>query len=113
MGALTWNVKLENAAKFHTADIGPKGLVQHNSSDGTSSADRIRRFGTGSWGENLAFGPSKGNDIVMALFIDDGVADRGHRVNIFTPSWTETASNTGTHSGFTTMTTQMFGNNFV
>ena len=27
LGALTWNIKLEQAATFHTNDIGPKGLI--------------------------------------------------------------------------------------
>ena len=89
VGALTWNTKLEEAAKFHTEDIGPKGLVQHNSSDGTTTENRLARYGTGSWGENIMFGPTTGNDIVMGLFIDDGKPDRGHRTNLFNASWRE------------------------
>ena len=39
--ALKWNDALTKAAVFHNADIGPKGLTQHESSDGTSFAARL------------------------------------------------------------------------
>ena len=98
LNALVWNEKLEQAATFHTNDIGPQGLVQHDSSDGTSFSDRTRRYGSGgSFAENISFGPTTGYDVVMGLFIDDGVASRGHRDNLFGASWTQTANNSGTH----------------
>jgi uncharacterized protein YkwD len=33
-------------------------------------------------GENLSFGKSRGDEYMTSLFIDDGVADRGHRTAI-------------------------------
>jgi uncharacterized protein YkwD len=35
--------------------------------------------GSGTLGENLSFGKSRGDEHMTALWIDDGVADRGHR----------------------------------
>ena len=37
LSALKWNDKLASAAAYHTTDIGPKGLITHNDSDGKNS----------------------------------------------------------------------------
>ena len=87
-------------------DIGPRGLVQHNSSDGTSMGDRVFRYGSASTvGENISFGSDRGNEIVMQLFIDDGVPSRGHRTNLFSANFIETGANTGPHTVYRDMTT--------
>ena len=42
-------------------------------------------------GENLSYGEYKsGADVLMALFIDDGVPDRGHRAALQNPGYTLT-----------------------
>ena len=56
----------------------------HTGTDGSSPSDRVSRYGTWkSTAENLAWGPTDATDAVMMLFIDDGIASRGHRNNIF------------------------------
>ena len=77
--------QLSKSAKFHVEDIGPKGLIQHESSDGTKANDRIGRYGKiiGGWGENLSFYSETALEVILSLIIDDGVANRGHRENIF------------------------------
>lgn len=47
MKALRWDERLCEAAKFHTEDVGPKGLMQDSSSDGTKFGDRIKRYTSG------------------------------------------------------------------
>ena len=42
VGPLKWNDCLATAAQQHTQDIGPKGLVQHESSDHTSVKERLK-----------------------------------------------------------------------
>lgn len=82
LNSLEWDDGLALAARDHCNDIGPKGLVQHEGSDGTQVWHRIRRYGLagGTLGENISFGQYvTGEEILLALFIDDGVADRGHR----------------------------------
>ena len=82
LNKLEWDDGLALAARDHCNDIGPKGLVQHEGSDGTQVWHRIRRYGKagGTLGENISFGEyESGEEILTALFIDDGVADRGHR----------------------------------
>ncbi|MFY7962947.1 MAG: CAP domain-containing protein [Elsteraceae bacterium] len=78
------------AASDHAADIGPKGLTQHDGSDGSKPWDRVKRRGFTNWrslGEGIAFGPDTGESVVIGLIVDDGVPDRGHRKSIFTASY--------------------------
>jgi len=81
--ALKWSDGLALAAEDHCSDIGGKGTFVHQGSDGSQPWDRIKRYGkwTGSVGENMSFGNNKkhGGDFALNLFIDDGVASRGHR----------------------------------
>ena len=52
-------------------------------------ADRLAVYGTlvATAGENIAYGTTGGKEIVLQLIIDDGVASRGHRDNIFKPEF--------------------------
>lgn len=93
------------AAKSHVEDQGPKGLISHKGTDGSSPMDRMDRFGEveGAWGENIDFGNNTARRIVMQLIIDDGVKDRGHRNVIFNPLFNVAGTAFGSHSGYGTM----------
>ena len=54
---LRWNAELGKAARDHVVDIGPKGLVQHESSDGTPVKERLKRYGkiVTCYGQTLSF----------------------------------------------------------
>ena len=75
------------AARDHVKDQAPRGLMNHRGTDGTMAWDRVTRYGD--WktkiSENMTFGPATPHDVVSALIVDDGIADRGHRKNIFDP----------------------------
>ena len=63
-----------------------QGGAGHESSDGSSPADRARRHGGGSYvAEVIAYGPIDAADVVRQLIVDDGVPDRGHRSIIYSP----------------------------
>ena len=72
-------------ARDHVRDQGPRGRMGHKGSDGSSTADRVERYGK--WrsvlSENIAYGPLDARGMVVGLIVDDGVPDRGHRLNIF------------------------------
>jgi uncharacterized protein YkwD len=83
--------KLYQSAIFHAKDMGKKGLMSHDSSDGTDFFTRIKNFlkppGGYGFAENCAYGYSTGNDIVMQLLIDEGVPALGHRTNMLSPKF--------------------------
>jgi len=89
---LRWNDGLGIASHDHCNDAGRKGMVGHYGSDGSSPFQRIDRYGeaAGYQAENISYGPNTGTEIVMGLFIDDGVPDRGHRTNMLNSNFGQT-----------------------
>ena len=55
---MEWDANLYSAALSHVNDIGPLGLTQHDSSDGTTFDVRVKSFftETETIGENISFG---------------------------------------------------------
>jgi len=102
LGPLAPMKGLYYAAKDHALDQGRTGTFDHKGSDGSTSKQRIWRYGVpdkkfSGWGENISYGPDNARDIVCFLLIDDGVPDRGHRDNILDPYFTQTAVFFGPH----------------
>jgi uncharacterized protein YkwD len=82
---------LAAAADSHTRAMGRHGFFAHESRDGSSFADRVRRYyrplgGLWSVGENLLWS-TRGIDAKRAVSL--WMQSPGHRQNILTPQWRE------------------------
>ena len=55
-------------------------------------------------GENIDYGKKSPEQVIVALMIDDGVKDRGHRKNIFSKGFKKMGAFTGHHPKYTQST---------
>ena len=104
VGPVNKSNSVATAAKAHAVDQ-VNGAVGHNSSDGSSFADRLVRFGIKSLSaaENIAYGLTTAQTVIMNLIVDDGVPSRGHRTNIFADNWTVAGAGCGPHATYRTV----------
>ncbi|MDP4299316.1 CAP domain-containing protein [Leptothrix discophora] len=96
---------LSVAAQSHVKDQGPRGSVGHGGSDGSDPPRRAARaLGRKSaCGENISYGPESPREHVIGLLVDDGVADRGHRNNIFLAEYRSFGAAVGPHKVYRQM----------
>lgn len=81
------STKLSEVAKVHALDMGKTGKKGHNSSDGSTSPMRAKKYKTPPFGENCDYGFNDALNIVMHLLIDENVESLGHRKNILELSY--------------------------
>ena len=96
---LQWDPNLARSAKEHVEDIGPKGLLLYQSSDGTEPEDRISKYGNyvEGLGENIDFGPNDAMGVIISLTLDDGEEERPHRENLFKQDFQKVGIACGPH----------------
>ena len=96
---LQWDPNLARSAQEHVEDIGPKGLLLYQSSDGTEPEDRISKYGNyvDSLGENIDFGPNDAMGVIISLTLDDGEEERPHRENLFKQDYQKVGIACGPH----------------
>ena len=76
------------SARDHAVDLGTRGKDGHVGGDGSNYLQRVQRYGQpSSVGEAISFGHNTARGAVIQLIVDDGIADRGHRLTIFEPNY--------------------------
>ena len=114
LAALSWSPGLSEAAADLARDEGQSGETGHSGSQSGDMQQRIERHGT--WltriAENIGYGPDTARLMVMQLIIDDGVPGRGHRKNIFNPSFKVAGAACGPHPTFRNMCVMEFAAGF-
>ena len=86
---LKWSEGMAKACLDHAKDIGSNGSFSHISSDNSTLLTRLSRHGqpNGKTSENISFGPSEAEEVILFLIIDDGNKSRAHRKNFFSPDF--------------------------
>jgi uncharacterized protein YkwD len=91
------------------------GATGHCGSHGSDPGSRISRYGTVNqgWAENIAYGGHSAREIVLGLIVDDGVRGRGHRKNIFNPTYNVAGAAYGSHARFGSVCSIDFASAYV
>lgn len=112
---LTYSQGMSKGAADHALDQGATGAFGHEGRDGSFAGERVNRYGEWqeSVGENIAYGHESARDIVTGLIVDDGVADRSHRTNIFDPDFYIAGVAFGHHQKYRTICVITFANRFI
>ena len=112
---LKWDENLAKSAKEHVDDIGPKGLLQYTSSDGTEPEERICKYGNyvDNLGENIDFGPNDEMGVIVSLTLDDGEDNRPHRENLFVTDFKKVGIACGIHQTEFQMCVMDFAFDFI
>lgn len=84
VGLLQPSRGMSNAASDHAREQSRNGKVGHEGKRKSTPFTRIARYGEwgGTAGENIDYGNGEARKVVISLLIDDGVPERGHRMNI-------------------------------
>lgn len=102
------------AAKDHVEDQSGNGKVGHIGKDQSNFSNRIERYGE--WevaaAENISYGNTEAQQIVISLLIDDGIKSRGHRTNILNPSFKVVGVSCGNHPQYGKMCVMDFAGGF-
>ena len=115
VGPLRFNEGLARAARLHARDIGPRGTLDHVGSDGSRLSDRLNRLGTwqGLVAENISTGEEEPGQVVIQLLVDDGVASRGHRHNLFNPDLHQAGAGSAPHRDYRVVVVIDYADGFV
>jgi len=103
--ALTWDSRLCEAAKFHSEDLGPKGMTGGLSSDGTKPSKRIAKYVPESKSiVEIYFACRKWNNdnakrIVLAMLLDDAYYGNFNRAEkMYSSRYTHLGIYSGPHA---------------
>ena len=100
---------LSAAAQGHAQYLGRTGSIGHVGAGGSTPSQRASQAAGArvNCGETVSAGPGTARDHVIALLVDDGIADRGHRLALLDPSYRTLGAGVSTHA-IGTVAVQMF-----
>jgi uncharacterized protein YkwD len=80
---------LAKPANVQLKDLMENNGLSHFGKDGSNLPTRISRFGSlpSDYAENITYYVDLPKEIVMTMIIDDGIAGRSHRKNLFSQSF--------------------------
>ena len=112
---LRFNEGLARAARLHAEDLGPRGALEHVGADGSRLSDRLNRLGRwhGLIAENISTGEEEARQVVIQLLVDDGVAGRGHRKNLFNPDLHQAGAGSAPHRDYRVVTVIDYADGFT
>lgn len=115
LSPLRFNEGLARAARLHAQDLGPRGSLEHVGSDGSRLSDRLNRLGRwhGLIAENISTGEEEARQVVIQLLVDDGVAGRGHRKNLFNPDLHQAGAGSAPHRDYRVVTVIDYADGFT
>lgn len=89
MGVIHPSAGMYKAAHEHVTHQQKTGSFGHIGENKSDPDTRLKEYGQ--WeitvGENISYGCNSGAKIVRSLIIDDGVSNRGHRLNTLNPAF--------------------------
>ena len=102
------------AAKDHCDDSGANGLRGHLGSDASSPSERMKKYSTYfSWNaENIQYNREDAVSIIMKLFVDDGVTNRGNRNNLISINYLKTATAHCNHATYNNVAVIVYAKDF-
>ena len=86
LNALELSLVLYPTTKAQATYLDSTNQLVHTDANGKSLAERTKSLGL-VCGENCAFNTASATSTLVQLLIDLGVADKGHRANIFNPNY--------------------------
>lgn len=115
VGPLRFNEGLARAARLHAQDLGPRGALEHVGADGSRLSDRLNRLGRwhGLIAENISTGEAEARQVVIQLLVDDGMAGRGHRKNLFNPDLHQAGAGSAPHRDYRVVTVIDYADGFT
>ena len=105
---------LAKPAHVQLKDLQENNSFGHFGKDGSNLPARISRFGSLpiNYAENITYYVDLPKEIVMTMIIDDGIAGRGHRKNLFSQSFKVVGIAYGKGSGREGLCVTVFANSF-
>ena len=91
LGAYQLSNGMSRGALDQATDLAINNRTGHKGSDGSLPEERCARYGrlldNEAVGENIAYEGLSAREIVIGFIVDDGTANRGHRRNVFSPTY--------------------------